>query len=64
MKGTPNGVVASILLEELKAVYKDFDYEAIAISFSKNEQKEEYVDSSILWHHRDFTDRQSYPAGS
>jgi len=40
--GTPNGVVASILLEELKAVYKDFDYEAIAISFSKNEQKEDW----------------------
>jgi len=43
MTGTPNGVVASILLEELKAVYKDFDYEAISISFSKNEQKEECV---------------------
>ena len=37
--GTPNGQMASILLEELKAVYKDFDYETISIEFSKNEQK-------------------------
>jgi glutathione S-transferase len=34
--------MASILLEELKAVYKDFEYEAISIDFSKNEQKEDW----------------------
>lgn len=41
LTGTPNGVVISMLLEELKDVYKDFDYETHAISFSKNEQKSE-----------------------
>lgn len=41
-KGTPNGVCVSILLEELKAVYKDFDYEVYDIDFGKNEQKEEW----------------------
>lgn len=39
--GTPNGQVVSILLEELKAVYKDFDYEAHSINLDKKEQKKE-----------------------
>ena len=39
--GTPNGQPISILFEELKAVYPDFEYEVYAIDFSKNEQKEE-----------------------
>lgn len=34
--------MASILLEELKAVYKDFDYETTSIDFAKNEQKEDW----------------------
>ncbi|KAK9897113.1 glutathione S-transferase [Cystobasidium minutum MCA 4210] len=42
VSGTPNGQMASILLEELKAVYPGFDYEVIPIDFSKNEQKEEW----------------------
>lgn len=39
--GTPNGFKASVFLEELKAAYPDFEYEAQAISFAKNEQKED-----------------------
>lgn len=37
---TPNGVVVSILFEELKETYKDFDYEVHPIDFGKKEQKE------------------------
>lgn len=39
--GTPNGHKCSILLEELKKAY-GLDYEFQGISFSKNEQKEEW----------------------
>lgn len=38
----PNGTKASILLEELKATYGDDLYDNQAISFSKNEQKEDW----------------------
>jgi len=40
--GTPNGVMVSVLLEELKAAYDGFDYETIAIDFGKNEQKSDW----------------------
>lgn len=34
--------MVSVLLEELKAAYDGFDYETIAIDFSKNEQKSDW----------------------
>ncbi|KAF9534849.1 glutathione S-transferase [Crepidotus variabilis] len=38
--GTPNGVAASIYLEELKAAVQGFDYDYQKIDISKNTQKE------------------------
>lgn len=40
--GTPNGVKASVLLEELKAVGAIASYEHQGISFQKGEQKEDW----------------------
>ncbi|KAI5452908.1 Glutathione S-transferase 2 [Naganishia albida] len=40
--GTPNGHKATILLEELKDAYPDFNYDFEGISFKDNEQKQEW----------------------
>jgi len=36
---TPNGVAASILLEELKATYPGFNYESVTIDISKKPKR-------------------------